>query len=360
MHIAAQILPLESPAMPACARREIVHEGAVGVYHVYNRCVRRAFLCGEDPLTGQNYDHRRDWITAMERQLAALFGIDIGFHVEMSNHLHLILRTRPDIVDAWSPEELARRWLTINRLVHSRDGHTIRPVTENEITRELSKPNRVEVLRARLSSVSELMKALCEHVARRANREDDVTGAFFEGRFDCRDLADEASILVCGVYIDLNQIRAGEALTPEESRHTSAFDRIQGRRKDSASAAPDGWMCELTVDERSAAYQGPQPSQSGQRASDMGLLPIRLEEYLELLDWTGRSLVAGKQGAIPGDLAPILDRLGIKQSRWLQVVSQFEQLFGHVVGRAAQLAQRAAAAGRSWYHGRAVCAEVFG
>lgn len=48
--------------MPGCARREIVHEDEVGVYHCVARCVRRAFLCGDDPLTQQNFDHRKTWI----------------------------------------------------------------------------------------------------------------------------------------------------------------------------------------------------------------------------------------------------------------------------------------------------------
>jgi REP element-mobilizing transposase RayT len=70
----------------------------VGVYHCINRCVRRAFLCGVDPLTGKNFDHRKDWIQGRLQFLAGHLGIDIlGFAV-MSNHVHVILRNRPDIV----------------------------------------------------------------------------------------------------------------------------------------------------------------------------------------------------------------------------------------------------------------------
>jgi hypothetical protein len=89
-------------------------------------------------------------------------------------------------------------------------------------------------------------------------------------------------------------------------------------------------------------------------------LPIQLDEYLELLDWTGRAVVEGKRGAIPAHLAPILDRLAVNGQKWLELVSRFEQCFSHVVGRAEQLVQLAASAGRRWYQGRAACAEAFG
>jgi hypothetical protein len=48
--------------MPTYARGQIVVEDTVGVYHCIARCVRRAFLCGIDPYTGQDYSHRKEWI----------------------------------------------------------------------------------------------------------------------------------------------------------------------------------------------------------------------------------------------------------------------------------------------------------
>jgi hypothetical protein len=91
-------------------RREVLADGEVQVVHCINRCVRRGFLCGDDPVSGNNYDHRRQWIRNRLEFLASVFGVDVqGFSV-MSNHFHCVLRTRPDVVAEWSDEEIARRW----------------------------------------------------------------------------------------------------------------------------------------------------------------------------------------------------------------------------------------------------------
>jgi hypothetical protein len=201
-----------------------------------------------------------------------------------------------------------------------------------EIACKLADPKRVPFMRNNLSSVSKFMGSLCEHIARRANREDNVTGRFWQGRFECRSLEDESAVLVCGIYVDLNQIRAGETTTPEESRHTSAYDRIQARLQPvgaageaTPSAAPmpaDGWMCKFSLEQGLEAdvRQG-QTSATPWRASDRGILPMSLDEYLELLDWSGRTVRAGK-GSIPTHLAPILVRLGIDATHWMDVVTR--------------------------------------
>ena len=71
------------------------------------------------------------------------------------------------------------------------------------------------------------MKALCEPIARLANKQDEATGHFWEGRFKTLAITDETGLLACSMYVDLNPIRAAIAGTPEKSLHTSAYDRIK-------------------------------------------------------------------------------------------------------------------------------------
>ena len=104
--------------MVAKARRKLKARSRSrrAVFHCTVRCVRRAFLCGRDPVSGNDYSHRRDWILIREEQLAGLFAIEVEFRCEMRNHLHVMLRTCPEIARRLSDHEVARRWLTITKL----------------------------------------------------------------------------------------------------------------------------------------------------------------------------------------------------------------------------------------------------
>ena len=129
--------------MPAGPRAEVVAKGEVGVYHCWNRCVQRAFLCGKDPSSGRDYEYRRQWLQQTEQWLASLFAVEVAFHAELSNHMHLVARTRPDVAASWSDEDVVRRWLSITRL--KRNGaDAIVPPSPEEILRELRQPDRVE------------------------------------------------------------------------------------------------------------------------------------------------------------------------------------------------------------------------
>ena len=312
----------------------------------------------------------------MQETLAALFAIEVGFRGELSNHLHLIFRTRPDVVESWSDKDVVRRWLTITKLAKSQDGQP-KPPSKARMAMERVLPGRVKQIRENLSNPSWFMGILSEYIGRRSNREDDCTGHFWEDRFDCRELADEAAILVCGIYVDLNQIRAGEAPTPETSTHTSAYDRILDRAARLAQREPPakippgqgeidhqsaaGWLCELTLDESvSVNSVAMRQSASGRRATDKGILPITLDDYLKLLDASGRVVQQGKSGSIPDHLAPIIERLGIKRNMWTELVTDFDSLFGRVVGKPSTVAKRATDAGRRWFRGVSNCADAFG
>ena len=349
--------------MARIPRKYLIDEREPGVYHCVNRCVRRAVLCGKDPLTGKNHEHRKEWIRDRLELLAGIFAIDVGWYTVMSNHLHLVLRNRPDIVKQWSDEEVARRWWRLHPQRKNPDGTAARP-TRQELDMLMSDPRQMRVYRRRLSSISWLMKCLCEKIARMANKEDGCTGRFWQGRFGVQKLLDDAAILACGVYVDLNPIRAGIAKTPETSPYTSAYDRIgdlQGRhggRGDNASL-PSSQLRSAAVPSSRSGWLVPiqlRPGQergSARRASNKGLLPISLRSYLNLLDWTGRQICRGKQGAIPSELAPIFERTGMASasSGWLELVQEFGRRFHRAVGHRFRLEQEAERRGKKWFHG---------
>ena len=292
--------------------------------------------------------------------LVANFAIDVCFLAVLSNHLHLVLRTTPRLVKRMGDWEIARRWLRVFPGHRVLDGNWIEP-TEEQVKALAADKEKIKTLRKRLSNLSWFMAALSEYIARRSNREDKCSGRFFEGRFACREITHEGALLVCGMYVDLNPIRAGEARTPEEASHTSAWFRIQTRGKadgkiGSADPAADGWLAPLTL---AADHLGDLPSVTDRRASDKGLLSLSLGEYLELLDWCGRQMCSGKWGTIPSELAPILERLGVVAEELPRALNGFPRCFRRLAGSAEQFAARAAQAGRRWLQGVRTAARVF-
>ena len=147
--------------MPRIRRRFLIDPAEVGVYHCINRCVRRSFLCGFDQATGRNYDHRKQWIQDRMQFLAGQFGVDVlGFAV-MSNHLHVVLRNRPDVIQNWSDAEMARRWWNLFPKRRDREGHPQEP-TGSELRMITFDAAQLAEIRQRLSSVSWFMRCLVE------------------------------------------------------------------------------------------------------------------------------------------------------------------------------------------------------
>jgi hypothetical protein len=282
----------------------------------------------------------------------------------MENHSHNILRVRPDIAAAWSDREVAIRWLKLFPK-RSRKRRVGTPSLEEDISALTANPELIEKLRTRLCSLSWFMGRLNEFIARVANKEDKVKGRFREGRFKCQALLDLAATACCMAYVDLNLIRAGLAATPEESDFTSIQERIRAWQAasaaqevtqdvstgsgdrlmpdDTAGTVPyDDWLCPISSDSKRR-----------------GILDMTAAEYFDLVDRTGRMARSDKRGAIDPDLAPILQRIGVKPEAWLDTVSRFGTKFHVAAGRLSSLRKFADHLGSRWIKGLAPARNAF-
>jgi len=321
-------------------RRLIVDSSTSGFYHCISRCVRRAFLCGE------GYEHRRKWIQSRLRVLAETFAVDVAAYAILSNHLHVVTRTMPDRVDGWSDREVAARWLRVFP-GYRNEAYDATP-SDEAIDRLAADPERIMVLRSRLASLSWFMKSLKEPLAHLANVEDGVTGHFWEGRFRSPRVLDLTGVLGTMVYTDLNVIRAGLARTPEQSEYTSVRDRIHVRQSfhkliGLRERAPEEGLWLAPIESRKGDADG-----AGAAKVPPGVLDMTLDEYLTVVDLTGRIVRGDKKGAIPSELASILARLEVDVGRWVTVMSGVSKLVGTVVGAAHSRAAEAARRGMRW------------
>lgn len=332
--------------MPRIKRSVLAPNNVSVTLHCYSRCVRKAFLCRDaNPETS----NRKQWMEHRLQFLASIFGIDLLGYAVMDNHFHLMCRTRPDIVSRWSDVEVARRWFLLfpgrrhqQKQVVVRDSDLLDSLGQTDRERKA----RAKQLRERLQSVSWLMKCICEYIAKRANREDGVTGAFWDGRFRAQKLLDEQAILACAVYIDLNPIRAAVASLPETSRFTSVFQRIErfvGTTREKKKSTNDPLKTpaylapiELTTNNRKSRpadksrYNEKTVSTPAQHRT--GFLRMTLRKYLEVVEWSGKRISVGKRGQISSTAPPILSRLQMTEETWLDCCTNFRRKFGWAVG----------------------------
>jgi REP element-mobilizing transposase RayT len=319
------------------ARSQLVDESTPGFYHCMSRCVRRSFLCGEDHYTGQNFDHRKQWIEDRIFLLTECFSVSLYAYAVMSNHLHVVLRVDPVTASEWGDEEVIRRW--VKAFPGTRSGEDLERWSEARVVVLLANPDKVKEIRNRLGSLSWFMRALNEPIARMANREDHCSGRFWEGRFKSQALLDEQAVLSCMAYVDLNPVRAKICDQLEGSEHTSLTQRIEtARRGEQAASKPEritplrpvaGLQAELT-------------------------LTVSEADYLAIVRWTGQQARPDKRGKLkPEEQSPppSLNRIDPLAKRWLNQVQGTESVFYRAIGSAEALKAKAEAIGQRWLKG---------
>ena len=254
-------------------------------YHICSRTVRKAFLCGVDKDTGVSFEHRSEQ------------------------------------VKKWSTVEVLNRWhrlfkgtLLTKRYQDSKDTHTLSSVELAMVE------STTEIYKQRLIDISWFMRSLNEPIARQANKEDNCTGHFWEGRFKSQALLDEGALLACMAYVDLNPVRAGIAPTPEQSNYTSIQLRIK------------------------AAIKGKQPTAllsfiGNEHQQKPTGIHFSLQDYLTLVDESCHVLRDDKQAAIHPKTLKILTRLHINNESWLKLITNFEGIFTGAVGTAEHLCE---------------------
>lgn len=295
------------------ARSELIDLSATSYYHCINRCVRRAFLCGSDHLTGKNYEHRKTWVVDRLAELASVFSIEVCAYAVMSNHYHLVLRVNKEIVENWTEDEIIERWQQLFKLPLLVERYSANKTTssaENKAAQEI-----IQTWRNRLMDISWYMRMLNEYLARKANVEDNCKGRFWEGRFKSQALLDDAAVLTCMSYVDLNPIRAAITDALETSDFTSIQQRINQWTETQPAEKKKERVNKATRMKNNVPLVSLIESSGETHEHSLGYLE---KDYLELVDWAGRNVCVGKRGYIPENAPPILNRLGLDVESFVQ------------------------------------------
>lgn len=304
-------------------------------YHCISRCVRRAFLCGEDKYTGKSFAHRRQWVIERMHYLASVFNLDICAYAVLSNHYHIVLHVNEHENSLLSNKAVCERWrrlYSVPILVERWLSQQSISVAENKMALEI-----VNRWRDRLVDISWFMRCLNEFIARKANKEDECFGRFWEGRFKSQALLDEEALLTCMAYVDLNPIRAKMSESVESSEYTSVYERIHGIAH--------------TGEKSDRYYFTKKPLfaflDKEQEVNQHGI-PFSFIDYLELVDWSGRILREDKRGLIPSAHPRLLNVLNLDSDTWLSLASRFGKDYQGAVGSLEELALFASHTGKKW------------
>jgi len=258
----------------------------------------------------------------------------------MSNHYHLVLHIDTERAESWDADEVIKRWTAL----FPANGKLIETLRLNATSKVALKEldQRVELWRERLQDISWFMRCLNETIARQANREDECTGRFWEGRFKSQALLDEKALVTCMAYVDLNPVRAGVTDTLEGSDFTSIQERLIDHAR---KIRKRSYRQQRLLHRRNVQHLVNKPSQrrdsllslENAQGIESRVLPISQRSYIALLEETCRALHVNKVETARAE--QILDArqdslsaLGISSHAWLESVRKFHRFYGQAAG----------------------------
>lgn len=287
------------------ARKHLIRLDQTRLYHCTSRCVRRAFLCGFDKHSGLSFEHRRSWLQSTMMKLNLAFCIELVGYAIMSNHYHMVLRVDISQLQKLSDNDVIDRWRLLHKLPAS--------VRRFRLGEQLSRKETIEVhkylknWRQQLISISKFNGYLNEYIARKANKEDDCTGRFWEGRFHSQAILDNTALLKTLVYVDLNPVRAGQCDRPENADFTSLAHRMKNNPDSILTPFSETSPTPLPLKKTTAFGAKGEP------------IPISWRDYLNLVDWTWKQHAQNDENPTnAGEVPPIFERLGVPKEEWCE------------------------------------------
>ena len=346
-------------------RRDIVNESEVGTYLLSSRTVRRAFLAGHDPITGDDRSYRKRVIEKRLEDLASVFAVEVLEYSTADNHSYVIVRNRPDLVATWTDRDVARRWLRVNRSKLKLEPEP----SPDRIERFLLDTKKLVRARKALSSISEFMGCLKQPVAREANIRDHAQDNFWAGRFESQRLEDDVALTACSAYVNMNLVRAERARGIEDSHGSSANARWQDEAERSGAMSAEGqdpprddgevrdtkrnsneplrsgWLAPVAV-----AGDGYDGASAGRRASNEGYLHMTLQQQREVMDLLLQfeGLVKVRQDEqLQPDLPAVMQRIGVNAEQWTDTVRALRTRFNRELKVMAEMLAEARQRGAS-------------
>jgi len=80
-------------------------------------------------------------------------------------------------------------------------------------------------------------------------------------------------------------------------------------------------------------------------------MTLKLDDYLELVEWTGKNIAYPNKQKIPSGLVPVFERLNLNQENWVNQVQRYGSAYYRAVGCLEKLKIKAEQLEKQWLQG---------